>query len=155
MINKPIRERIVSQAAKGAYHLRTPGLIGHVIKYYPPGIDDYEKEEVEKHLTEIYRGYAQDDMQIKISDISDIWHTADVVVKQGEETQTFYNVPCFVYGHGLIDKGLEVGDQVWIQFINGDINHPIITGYYRTREGWNLFNEAMKLILPDFISKLF
>lgn len=100
-------ERRASLAKEGANTTREQsrfGLIGRVTKYHPPTLKKKGKE---------------------------LEHTADVRVMMGEKSQTLYNVPCFVYGSSKFDYGLYKNDRVYVAFLNGDMQYPVIVGYYR------------------------
>lgn len=100
-------QRRANLAREGAETTREQsrfGLIGRVEKYHPPTLAKKGK---------------------------DLEHTADVRVMMGEKSQTLKNVPCFVYGSSKFDYGLYKNDRVFVNFLNGDLQYPVITGYYR------------------------
>lgn len=111
---KNVSERLAKAGAMRADEQRTHGFIGYVTKYYPATFKN--------------KRYA---------------HTCDVNVIRGNRTEKLSKVPCFVYSSGLIDKGLEENDRVWIQYINGDPSMPIITGYYREPTTWDYFKTSI------------
>jgi|SRR5579875_522350 len=120
-------EKISKKGTQGALDKSSPGLIGYVTKYYP---NDHRFPKEQRH-------------------------TVDVDVKMGTKTTSFKQVPCFVYGQGLIDHGLAVNDRVWVQFINGDHKAPIVTAYYREPSQLDLFWNDLKYGISDFLNGLF
>jgi hypothetical protein len=122
-----VSQRISRQGTEGALDKSSPGLIGYVTKYYP---NMYKGKDAPKN------------------------HTVDIDVPSGKGTIKYYNVPCFVYGQGLIDKKLEVNDRVWVQFINGDKNQPIVTAYYREPSQLDLFWNNLKYSISEFFTNL-
>jgi hypothetical protein len=133
----PIRQKIAQAGTEGALDLRTPGLIGYVINYHREGSDC----NCARH----------NGVEIK----PETRHTVDLVVYQGQKKQEFYEVPCMVYSQGFFDHGLEVNDRVWVQFLNGDINHPVVTAYYRNPSGLDMLVNNFKFAVSDFFHNIF
>ncbi|WDI05117.1 hypothetical protein PUW25_26465 (plasmid) [Paenibacillus urinalis] len=121
-----VSRRISQQGTESALDKSTSGLIGYVTEYYP------NASSISKELR----------------------HTVDIDVPNGSRTIKYYGVPCFVYSQGVIDKGLEKNDRVWVQFINGDRKQPIVTGYYREPGQLDLFWNNLKFRVSDFFSSL-
>lgn len=120
-------QRISQEGSQGALDKSSPGLIGYVTKYY--GNDPaLEKEER---------------------------HTVDIDVPSAGKSEKYYRVPCFVYSQGIIDKGLEENDRVWVQFINGDQKQPIVTGFYREPGSLELFFNNLEYRISDFLGGIF
>lgn len=110
---KPLRDRIVKEAVQGALDARFGGQIGHIVNYHT----DTERCDCSRHKGE------------KINNITR--NTMDIYLSQGRRKKVYYDVPCFIFNPGLISKGYREGDRVWVQFINGDLSMPLVTGYYR------------------------
>lgn len=81
-------------------------------------------------------------------------HTVDVDILLGSKMQRLYAVPCFVYSQGVIDKGFEKNDRVFIQYINGDHTKPVATAYYREPGQLDLFFNNMKYRVAEFFDDL-
>jgi hypothetical protein len=136
MEQSQITQRISKQGAEGARDTSTSGLIGYVTTYYPNAHFFEDKDKKVKELPAEQR------------------HTVDVEVRQGTKSTMYYRVPCFVYGEGLIDHGLQPNDRVWVQFVNGDKGRPIVTAYYREPGSLDLFWNDLKFAIGDFFGSL-
>lgn len=132
----PLRKKIAGAGAEGALDLRTPGLIGYVVNYHRQA----NTCDCNRHKGE------------PISEES--WHTVDVDVYQGKKKERYLDVPCFVYAQGIIDKGLVENDRVWVQFINGDPQYPVVTAYYRHPSGLEQFFNNLKYAISDFFGEI-
>lgn len=126
-----VSKRISQEGAEGALDKSTSGLIGYVTNYYP-------------NVTKL------DGVPLPAAER----HSVDVDVPSGSRVIKFSRVPCFVYSQGIIDKGLEVNDRVWVQFINGDKSQPIVTAFYREPGDLDLFWNNLKYRISDFFGSL-
>jgi hypothetical protein len=81
-------------------------------------------------------------------------HTVDVDILMGSKMQRLYAVPCFMYSQGLIDKGFQKNDRVYIQYINGDHTKPIAIAYYREPGNLDLFFNNLKYRVAGFFEDL-
>jgi len=126
-----VSRKISQQGTESALDKSTAGLIGYVTKYYP-NATSFEGKDLPKEQR----------------------HTVDIDVPNGSRVIQYHSVPCFVYSQGVIDKGLEVNDRVWVQFVNGDRKQPIVTGYYREPGQLDLFWNNLKYRISDFFGSL-
>ncbi len=129
--DKQISKRLIKGGAQSANETNTSGLIGYVTEYYPNATS--------------YKGKPLPQEER---------HTVDIEVANGSRATKYKSVPCFVYSQGIIDKGLEVNDRVWVQFINGDKSQPIVTGFYRDPSGLDLYWNNLKYRISDFFGSL-
>lgn len=121
------RNRLAKEASSKSKEQSQFGVIGRVVEYYPPTLTS--RPEIE--------------------------HTADVRVMMGAKSQVLKRVPCFVYGSSAFDYGLYKNDRVFINFMDGDLQHPVITGYYREPKlGQRFFNTiqyGVSKVLEDIL----
>lgn len=132
-----ISERIERNSSRRSKEERTSGLIGHVIRYHPEALVCNCEEHKGKEFKDTER------------------HTADIKVFMGKKEEILKRVPCMVYSQGVITNGLIKGDRVFVQFINGDTQLPVITAFYREPSQWNLTVNTFKYGIASFFSELF
>lgn len=108
------QNRVAQDGANRSSEQKSAGLIGHVIRYHPESLQCTCSEH---------------GLGVKVEDTER--HTVDVIVNMGKRDQMLKRVPCMVYSQGIISNGLVEGDRVWVQYINGDSDFPVVTGYYR------------------------
>lgn len=136
MAGGSIANKIAQKGKKGALEASTHGLIGYVVNYHRQG----DTCDCNRHKGAVISKNAQ--------------HTVDIEVYQGSRQSMYYEVPCFVYSQGIIDKGLEVNDRVWVQFIGGDANTPIVTAYYREPSDLENYFRNLYFAVSDFFNDL-
>lgn len=74
----------------------------------------------------------------------------------GPGRKTIDNVPLQLGSGGVHSAGPYPGDEVWVSFINGNVNFPRITSLadeayrYRTRE--NMRHTRKGSLIPDYLS---
>lgn len=124
-----IRKRLTDEAAERSEEISSHGLIGYVEEYYP---------EVFLGEDEAYKN-----------------HTADIKVFTQNQQEIYKHVPCFVYSHGMINKGLVKNDRVWVEFINGDQEMPIVTAYYREPTQIGIFFNNLKFSVANTMNSIF
>lgn len=130
-----LRQKIANEGASRSHEQRASGLIGYVVRYHP--------ESLQCNCSEHGIGVPVKDTER---------HTADVVVTMGKKEQMLKRVPCMVYSQGLISNGLVEGDRVWVQFVNGDISYPVITGYYREPSQLQILTNTFKYSVANVFS---
>jgi hypothetical protein len=108
-----VSSKIAKKGASKARERYQPGVIGHVQAYHPI-IDDVIR-------------WLKNGNKEKAAATG---NTADVKAIIGKRTETYKNVPVCVYSQEIVQGGLEKNTRVWIEFINGDLQHPIITSVY-------------------------
>lgn len=141
------KKQLSDQGAERASERRSEGHIGKVVNYHPntgrklPN-GSYEPREC---YCERHNGDLMQEAEM---------HSIDVDVLLGSKLQRLNSVPCFVYSQGVIDKGFERNDRVWIQYINGDPNLPVATAYYRDPKQLELFFNNLKYRVVGFMDEL-
>jgi|GEM_PF-3333443 len=141
------KKGLYEQSADRASERRSYGLIGKVAYYHPNttycscgATDQFGNERHPKGRKTPLAKHER--------------HTIDVDVLLGNKIQRLYSVPCFVYSQGLIDKGFQKNDRVWIEFVNGDPNMPVATAYYREPDQLDLFFNNLKYRVAEFFDEL-
>ena len=141
------KQQLYDQSAERASERRSYGLIGKVA-YYHPNTTYCECGATDKDGNERHPKGGKTPLPPHER------HTVDVDVLLGNKMQRLYSVPCFEYSQGLIDKGFKKNDRVWIEFINGDPNMPIVTAYYREPDQLDLFFNNLKYRVAEFFDEL-
>lgn len=132
-----LRDTLANEGASRSLEQRTSGLLGYVVRYHPESLQCTCSEH---------------GLGVKVEDTER--HTADIVVNMGKRDQMLKRVPCMVYSQGLISNGLVEGDRVWVQFVNGDISHPVITGYYREPSQLEIVTNTFKYSVANVFSHM-
>lgn len=121
------RAKLAQEASSKSKEQSQYGVVGRVMKYYPPTLTS--RPEIE--------------------------HTADVRVMMGTKSQVLKRVPCFVYGSSSFDYGLYKNDRVFVSFMDGDLQHPAIVGYYREpglgQRFFNTIQFGVSKVLEDIL----
>ena len=121
-----IRQRIEKENSQQIRDQRIDGFIGYVIHYHPIALTCHCHEHQGTQLKKNER------------------HTVDVEILRGKGKEILKRVPCFVYSYGFLDKGFEAGDRVFIQYVNGDPNFPVVTAYYRDPGFWEIATNTLR-----------
>lgn len=141
------KQGLENQSAERASERRSLGNIGKVVNYHP------NTGRRNKNGT-FDGGICNCDRHDGAKMASHEMHTVDVDVLLGSKMQRLYSVPCFVYSQGLIDKGFQKNDRIWIQYINEDSSLPVATAYYREPDQLDLFWNNLKHRVAGFFDEL-
>lgn len=136
------RKGLNQSGASRAAETRSNGHIGKVVNYHGfTGTKDKAGPcGCERHQNQVMELYER--------------HSVDVDILMESKIQRLHSVPCFMYAQGIIDKGFEKNDRVFIQYINGDMTMPVATAYYREPEGLEIFWNNLKYSVGKFVTEL-
>jgi hypothetical protein len=141
------RQGLQNEGADRAGEKRSHGHIGKVVNYHPNSGKKNKDGTFEGGVCSCDR---HEGSKMKSHEM----HTVDADVLLGNKMQRLYSVPCFVYSQGVIDKGFQKNDRVWIQYINGDSSLPVATAYYREPDQLELFWNNLKHRVAGFFDDL-
>lgn len=133
-----LKNRIIQESSNLSHEQRKYGLIGRVVNYHP-------ESKVCSSKCEEHKGGELEDSER---------HTADVIVTVGKQEQELKRVPCMVYSQGIVNNGLRPNDRVWVQFVNGDVNLPVITGFYRDPSKWEIMANTFKFTIGNIFAEM-
>ncbi len=134
-----VQDKFTKKSAQTSKEQSRFGLIGHVINYHPESL-------------KCHPGCSEHDMSDTLDETER--HSADIKVLLGKQDQVLKRVPCMVYSQGVVSNGLRKNDRVWVQFINGDTNLPVITGYYRDPSQWELLSNTFKYSVANVFAEM-
>lgn len=147
MANNHFRQQLQNQGAERATEQRSLGNIGKVVNYHPNTGKKKADGTFEGGICNCDRHQGK---KIEAYEM----HSVDVDVLMGSKMQRLYSVPCFVYNQGVIDKGFVKNDRVWIQYVDGDVNLPVATAYYREPDQLELFWNNLRYRVAGFFDEL-